>query len=107
MNMEISVAGGIMTNKEIKDIIFAVLVDIGALNCCEINDVPLTNTNLEDVDLRKYVVDSLMFITFIVQLEKALNIYFPDDLLYVEKLASLNGFSILLEEIYIESRKAE
>lgn len=86
-----------MNTKEIKEIISDVLVEIGASN----NGIK----NLEkdsfgtDIDLRDYIVDSLMFISFVVELEKRLNIVFPDDLLFISTLTSLNGFVNMLIEI--------
>jgi acyl carrier protein len=52
-----------------------------------------------DVDLREYITDSLQFINFIVELEKELDIEFPDEALVYDNLASLNGFNIIVESI--------
>jgi acyl carrier protein len=52
-----------------------------------------------DADLREYIADSLQFISFIVELEKELNIEFPDEVLLFDNLASLNGFTAIVESI--------
>ena len=58
-----------------------------------------------DIDLRDYIVDSIMFITLIVELEKKFNIDFPDELLWIESLSSLSGFSYLLMETINNNRE--
>jgi acyl carrier protein len=55
--------------------------------------------NDDDSDLREYIMDSIQFITFIVELEKEINIEFPDDVLIYDKLASLNGFITIVGSI--------
>lgn len=59
-----------------------------------------------DIDLRDYIGDSIMFISFVVELERKLEIAFPDELLFIDTLASLSGFSYLLMEI-TNNRKDE
>ena len=53
----------------------------------------------EDIDLREFIIDSTMFISFIMQLEIDLDIEIPDTLLQIEKFSSLNSFSKELEDI--------
>ena len=53
-----------------------------------------------DVDLTEYILDSIQFISFIVELERELNIEFPDELLLYDNIRSLNGF-ISLSLIHI------
>lgn len=53
----------------------------------------------EDINLQDYITDSLQFITFIIELEKALEIEFPDELLLYENIRSLDGLASLIEEI--------
>lgn len=52
-----------------------------------------------DVDLTEYILDSIQFISFIVELERELNIEFPDELLLYENIRSLNGFISLIENL--------
>ena len=52
-----------------------------------------------DIDLREYVTDSIQFITFIVEIEKVFDMEFPDEFLLFDKIASLNGFSNIVESV--------
>lgn len=52
-----------------------------------------------DVDLTEYILDSIQFISFIVELERELNIEFPDELLLYDNIRSLNGFKSLIENL--------
>ncbi|GKX30391.1 hypothetical protein SH1V18_28710 [Vallitalea longa] len=57
-----------------------------------------TDINLkEDIDLTKYIADSIMFISFVVDLEEKLKIEIPDELLQVKNIVSLNGFANSIE----------
>ncbi len=53
----------------------------------------------EDLDLREYIIDSIGFMSFIVELENRLGIYFPDERLDFEVLSSLNGFTEMIEDL--------
>lgn len=53
----------------------------------------------EDINLQDYITDSLQFITFIIELEKAFDIEMPDELLLYENIRSLDGLTSLIEEI--------
>jgi acyl carrier protein len=53
----------------------------------------------EDMDLREYILDSLQFMSFIVEVENKLNLEIPDEILVYDNLASLNGLSSILESI--------
>lgn len=46
----------------------------------------------EDIDLREYLVDSIQFVYFIVELEERLGVELPDEILIYDNLSSLNGF---------------
>ncbi len=46
----------------------------------------------EDIDLREYLVDSIQYVYFIVELEERLGVELPDEILIYDNLASLNGF---------------
>ena len=52
-----------------------------------------------DVDLTEFIVESLMFISFIVELEDKLGIEIPEELLDINSIKSLNTFSTILEEL--------
>ncbi len=47
--------------------------------------------NVDDVNLLEYGMDSISFVSFIVETENVFNIEIPDEILSVERLASLNG----------------
>lgn len=53
----------------------------------------------EDLDLREYVTDSLQYMSFIVEIERELKIEFPDEVLLFDNIASLNGFSTIIESV--------
>ena len=52
-----------------------------------------------DVDLTEFIVESIMFISFIVELEDKLGIEIPEELLDIISIKSLNTFSTILEEL--------
>lgn len=55
-------------------------------------------SNEEDVDLTEYGIDSITFISFIVDLEESLDASLPDDLLNYDILKSLKGFINLISQ---------
>ena len=59
----------------------------------------LIDPTSDDVNLNDYDVDSISFISFIVEVEKEFDIEIPDGYLYVEILQSLNGFVNLVEQL--------
>lgn len=73
----------------IKEIVITTLENNGVI-------VELTNG---DADISSYPIDSITFISFIVDLENALDIIFPDDYLSINTLQSINGFTNLLIEL--------
>lgn len=58
----------------------------------------------EDLDLREFILDSLQYVNLIVELEKSLDIEFPDEILQYDNLSSINGFVSLISEMLQESR---
>lgn len=56
----------------------------------------------EDMDLRDYIVDSVQFIYFIVELEERLQICIPDEMLVFDNMSSLLGFSNMIAELSVE-----
>lgn len=58
-----------------------------------------TESETGDVDLREYLMDSMQYIYFLVELERILNIELPDEVLLYENLSSLNGFANCISAI--------
>ena len=76
---------------EIFDIVTVCLSKIGI-----IIDDTIDN---KDIDLLEYGIDSVTYVTLIIELEDAFHIEFPEVLLSYEILHSLNGFVNLISEI--------
>ena len=55
-----------------------------------------------DTDLREYIDTSVLLISFIVELEEALNIEFPDVMLLSDNLSSLSNFCKTIEGLVDE-----
>lgn len=62
----------------------------------------LIDCDAEDVNINDYDVDSISFISFIVEVENEFGIEIPDGYLYVEVLQSLNGFINLVGQLIDE-----
>ena len=77
------------TKQEIKNIMEEIGLDVSDIG----ND---------DIDLSEYIVDSLMFINFVVELENKFNVDLPDEYLDVDVLKSFNALSTLIEELLKE-----
>lgn len=70
------------------------------ISCFRDAGVDLPDLNVgDDLDLRDYFVDSLSFISAIVEVENTLNIEIPDDFLIYDRFASLTAFCEALKEI--------
>ena len=69
---------------EIKNIILDILDKSGIY-------IDPTEMN-EDLDLREYILDSLQYVYFIVELEERLQIELEDEILLYDNLSSINGF---------------
>lgn len=52
-----------------------------------------------DLDLRNYSIDSILFISFIVDLENEFSIAIPDEYLTIELLQSIDGLTNLIIEL--------
>ena len=52
-----------------------------------------------DTDLREYVNSSVLFISFIVEIEEMLHIEFPDELLLTDTLSSLGNLCKIVKEL--------
>ena len=53
----------------------------------------------EDLDLRNYSIDSIMFISFIIDVENEFAIAIPDEYLTIELLQSIDGLTNLIIEL--------
>lgn len=70
------------------------------LEILDSNGIYIDVENIEnDIDLREYVTDSIQFISFIVEIEKQLEIEFPDEVLLYDKISSLNGFVNIIDAV--------
>lgn len=52
----------------------------------------------EDINLIDYGINSISFISFIIAVEKEFKISLPDEILIIESVSSLNGFSNYINE---------
>lgn len=57
------------------------------------------NERNEDFDLSEFFVDSIHFISFIVEVENKLGFELPDDFLIIDKYCSFNAFCNALTDI--------
>lgn len=60
----------------------------------------------DDLDLRDYLVYSVQYIGFIVDIEKKFNIEIPDEYLLYDSIASLHSFAKLIESCKEEKESA-
>lgn len=74
------------------------------IECLENIGIEVDRQTEDDIDLREYINDSLIFISVIIELEKMLDIEIPDEMLLFENFASLNSFTIELQD-YINLQK--
>ena len=75
-----------MKKEDIIKRIPSVLENIG------IFDVDIT----EEMDLNEWIVDSIMFISFIIELENVFKIQIPDELLQHETISSIQGLADII-----------
>lgn len=81
-----------MSIEIIKNYIFEILDETGIfVDLCDFE---------KDLDLREYIVDSLQYVYFIVELESRLGIELPNEILLYENLMSINGFANMVFEFY-------
>ena len=80
--------------KKIKDEIIEVI-----LNTAEELGVFMDYDGENDFDMTLYFTDSVSFISYIVSLEEALEIEFPEDLLYIENYSSFNKIVDMIYEV--------
>ena len=60
----------------------------------------------EDVDLREYIMDSIQFINFVVELEKKFSIEIPEEYLNFETISSLNKLKGIVEMLIEASNRS-
>lgn len=60
----------------------------------------------DDIDLTEYILDSIQFISFIVEVENRFAINYPDDMLMYDCLKSINSFAIKIDEM-IKQKKLQ
>lgn len=82
---------------EVKNGIYEVLDLMGVI-------APMGNE--DDEDLREYIVDSLQFINFILEIEHHFDIEIPVNILVYDNIASLNGFSSMIGELVNEKTES-
>lgn len=58
------------------------------------------NEEEEDVDINSYGVDSIMYISIIIELENKIGITIPDRYLGFDNFSSLNALSNIIYELY-------
>lgn len=80
--------------------------DIGnrIIECLENIGIIIDYTVHNDVDLTEYGLDSLTYISFIVEVEKLFMINIPDEYLQIETLSSLKGFIGMVENLILECK---
>ena len=52
-----------------------------------------------ELNLQEYIIDSLQFITFIVNLEEKLEFTFPDEYLIYESIGNINILNDIIEQV--------
>lgn len=52
-----------------------------------------------ELNLQEYIMDSLQFITFIVNLEEKLEFTFPDEYLIYESIGNINILNDIIEQV--------
>lgn len=53
----------------------------------------------DDMPIEEFIIDSITFVTLIIEIESVLDIEFPDELLTVNSLGSINTLSETLLEV--------
>lgn len=79
---------------EIRKSIIETLCSVGGY----VDEEIIENAEL-DLEISQFITESLIFVSFIIELEERFGIEFPDDLLSIDTLSSLNGFVSLVEEL--------
>lgn len=70
--------------------------------CLENIGIIISGINNSDIDLTEYQIDSIMFVSLIVEFESHFNIEIPDQYLNYQTITSLRGLSNLIEVLCLE-----
>jgi|GEM_PF-2211365 len=76
-----------LTANDIRIIINECLISVGIF---------IDGNSQDDIDLTEFNLDSLSFISFVVDLEEQLNVTLPDSFLQYDVLKSLKGLTSLI-----------
>lgn len=71
----------------------------------ENNGIAFEDNDDGDTDIDVTAMDSITFISFIIDVEDAFEIVLPDELLSIEVLQSLSSFANIVYELVNEKRK--
>lgn len=66
---------------------------------CLLNIGIVVDETEEDIDLKEYIVDSLQFISTVIEIERVFLIEFPDELLTYSVFDSLNGLANIIQTL--------
>ena len=66
------------------------------IHCLEMVGVFVPYDEANDVDLTEYQIDSITFVSFMVEVEEHFDIMIPDEYLTYETIKSLNGYANLI-----------
>ena len=69
------------------------------LDCLTRIGIIIDDKETSDQDLLECGIDSVSYVTFIIELEEAFQIEFPEELLTYEVLHSLNGFVSMIDNL--------
>lgn len=66
---------------------------------CFLNIGVVIDAKEPDIDLKEYILDSIQFISAIVEIERVFSIEFPDELLLYNVFDSLNGLIHIIDTL--------
>lgn len=81
-----------LNNEDIKKEVIKCFEEVGII----------INGDEKDIDINSYGIDSIMYISFVIELENKLGITIPDQYLQFDNFSSLNAFSNIVFELYRE-----
>ena len=82
-----------------KEVILSIIQEMG-------NSIDDLDPN-ENIDLQLYIIDSMQFIGFIISVEERFNIEFPDEMMLMENIKSLDDFAGIVDFCIEEKAKQE
>lgn len=83
-------------DKIVSEIVIDCLENMGVI-------IDINQLNDQDINLTDLNIDSLAFVSFIVDLEETLNIIIPEEYLTLDVFKSLKGFIYLVESLVSEN----